>query len=156
PTVIVLMVFLASAYLADGVRVRVARAACSAIVLLCVIYGFLMAEGSYRFNLPYNQEQAVLATWFSKVLVSPDDLVITQFDGAYYDACEFITVLSRAEVLYCRNAQLSLSTDQNREIQRPREVLYLYFHGKTREWFETAEDFEKYGLYGELQAYRGE
>jgi hypothetical protein len=113
-----------------------------------------MAEGNYRTNLPFNLAQADLANWFSHEEVSDHDLVITQYAGTQCDACEWIPLLSRAEVLYCRNAQLALTPEQNRDVQRFREVLYLYFIGKDQQWLETTTQFEWYGLYGEVSSFR--
>jgi len=154
-TIVILLIFLVSAYFPSGSQsLRYARILSLAVVGLCGIYGLLMAEGNYRINLPYNMVQADLATWFGHGKVSANDLVVTQFEGAEYDACEWIPLLSKAEVLYCRNAQLSLTAEQNRNVQRLREVLYLYFDGKDRQWLENSTQFERYGLYGELSSYR--
>lgn len=156
PTIAILLIFLVSAYLPGGPRpLQRTRTVSLAIVGLCFIYGFLMAEGNYRTNLGYNVVQADLASWFGRGEVSAHDLVITQFSGTQYDACEWIPLLSEAEVLYCRNAQLALTPEQNRDVQRLREVLYLYFGGKDHQWVETAAGFERYGLYGELSSFRG-
>jgi len=151
PTIIILFMFLVSAHIADGVRARrMIKAIALATVAWCFIYGSLMAETNYKTNLFYNVVQADLADWFAKGKVSGNDLVVTQFDDSSYDACEWIPLLSEAEVLYCRNAQLALTGEQNRQVQRLREVLYLYFHGKDRHWFETTTHFDRYGLYGDL------
>lgn len=155
PTVVVLSLFLVTTYLPSGVRSRqVERVACVAIILGCFACGSLMAEANYRTNLAYNQEQADLARWFAKGQVSARDLVVVQFTGSAYDSCEWIPMLSKAEVLYCRNAQLTLTPEQNRDVQRLREILYLYFIGKDRQWLQTSTQFETYGLYGELSSYR--
>ena len=105
-------------------------------------------------NLPYNREQADLATWMGRGKVSTRDLVITQFVTTHYDDCEWIPLLSDTEVLYCRNAQLALTPEQNRDVQRFREVLYLYFDGKDHQWLESTTHFEQYGLYGEVSSFR--
>lgn len=155
PTVVILLIFLASAYVPIvGRSLGLARIALFVCVVLCFVYGLLMAEGNYRTNLPYNLEQSDLARWVSRGEVSADDLIITRFEGTAYDDCEWIPLLSTAEVLYCRNAQLALSPEQNRDVQRLREVLYLYFDGKDHRWLETTTQFERFGLYGELSSYR--
>jgi hypothetical protein len=151
PTVVILLVFLASAHIPEqGQSLPFVRCVSFAAVILCCFYGFLSADANYREWLPYNLAQADLAQWFGRHKVSADDLVITQFEGASYDACEWVPLLSQAEVLYCRNAQLSLTAEQNRRIQRFREVLYLYFDGKDRAWFQTTDGFDRYGLYGDV------
>src|SRR4029077_4270050 len=150
PTIIVLFMFLASAHMLDRVQARrLTRAVPLATVGLCFIYGLLMAETNYKANLPHNVVQADLAGWFARGKVSANDLVFTQFADSSYDACEWIPLLSEAEVLYCRNAQLALTGEQTRRVQRLREVLYLYFNGKDRHWLETTTHFDRYGLYGD-------
>ena len=47
-----------------------------------------------------------------------------------------------------------LTPDQNRDVQRLREVLYLYFDGKDRQWLESSTQFARTGLYGELESFR--
>jgi hypothetical protein len=153
-TIVILFMFLASAYIPNGAQsLRRSRMVALGTVVLCFACGFLMAEGNYRSNLPYNLEQADLARWFGRGEVSAHDLVITRFTGSQYDDCEWIPLLSEAEVLYCRNAQLTLTPDQNRDVQRLREVLYLYFDGKDHQWLENTNQFERYGFYGELSSY---
>jgi hypothetical protein len=159
-TIFVLFLFLASAYIPSGAQsLRLTRIVSLTTVLLCCAYGFLTAEYNYRFYLPYNLQQADLASWFGRGEVSTHDLVITQFASAatgvpaHYDDCEWIPLLSKAEVLYCRNAQLTLPPEQNRDVQRLREVLYLYFDGKDHQWLENTTQFEIYGLYGEVSSY---
>jgi len=157
-TVVILFVFLLSAYLpANAQSFRLVRNASASVIVVCLVYGFLMAEGNYRINLPFNRVQADLASWFAKNKLAANDLVITQFSpGAAYDACEWIPLISQAEVLYCRNAQLALTPQQNRELQRFREVLYLYFDGKDQHWLDSAPQFEPYGLYGEVSSFRSQ
>jgi hypothetical protein len=154
-TIIILFIFLASAYLPGGAQgLRLTRIVSLATVGLCFVYGVFMAEGNYRTFLPYNLVQADLASWFGRGEVSDGDLVITQYAGTQCDPCEWIPLLSDAQVLYCRNAQLALTSEQNRDVQRPREVMYLYLDGKDHQWLENATNFEWYGLYGELSSFR--
>ena len=154
-TIVILFMFLASAHIPRGDQaLRLTRIASLATAALCFVYGLLMAEGNYRTNLPYNLEQADLANWMGRSKVSAHDLVITQFVTTHYDDCEWIPLLSDAEVLYCRNAQLTLTPEQNGGVQRFREVLYLYFDGKDHEWLKSSTHFERYGLYGEITSFR--
>ena len=154
PTIVILFIFLVSAYMPSRDRSLRLTIALLAVIVFCVVYGLLMAEGNYRTNLAYNQEQADLDRWISGVDISPQDLILTSFEGTAFDDCEFIPLLSHAEVLYCRNAQLTLTAAQNRDVQRLREVLYMYFDGKDSQWLENATQFERYGVYGELSSYR--
>ena len=90
--------------------------------------------------------------------VAADDLVISQ-----YDACGWVPFLTKAQVLFCRNAQAMLTPQQNRDLQRDREAWYLYFNGKDSEWLESVVSdpnsvhrLENYGMYGEVSSYLGE
>ena len=155
PTIIILFTFLVSAYLPSSAQsIRLTRIASLVTVILCCGYGLLMAEGNCQMNLPFNLEQAEMARWFARGEVSEQDLVITRFETTGYDDCEWIPLLSQAEVLYCRNAQLALTPEQNGDVQRLREVLYMYFDGKDHQWLESSEKFELYGLYGDVSSYR--
>lgn len=154
-TIVILFVFLASAYFpAAGRSLRVARIASVVVVALCCVYGFLMAQGNYKANLPYNVELADFAEWMARGEVSANDLIITQFENSRYDDCEWIPLLSEAESLFCRDAQVILTPEQKRDVQRLREVIYLYFDGKDRQWLENATQFTRTGLYGELSSFR--
>jgi len=154
PAVVVLLTFLIAAHI-PGTRqsLRLMRMISLPIVGLCFIYGLLMAERNYRDNLANNLLQADLASWFSRGEVSSRDIVITQYVSTRCDACEWIALLSDAETLYCRNSQLALTQEQNRDIQRLREVLYLYFAGKDHQWLENTTELERYGLYGDLSSF---
>jgi hypothetical protein len=155
PTIVVLVTFLVSAYTPSRDQAsRLLRIASLATVGFFFVNGLFMAEANYRRYLPYNLEQADMARWFGRGKVSANDLVIAQMTGTtQYDACEWIPLLSDAEVLYCRNAAGLLTPEQNRDVQRLREVLYLYFDGKDRQWLENTAAFERYGFYGELTAF---
>ncbi len=153
-TIAILLTFLASAYTPSGGRARLLlRIASLAVVGACFVNGLFLAEADYRNYLPHNLEQADMARWFGRSQVSANDLIISQFAVSQYDACEWIPFLSDAEVLYCRNAQCVLTPEQNRNVQRLREVLYLYFEGKDRQWLESTTAVERYGFYGELTAF---
>lgn len=153
-TLVILLMFIGSAWIPDGARgIWSIRVGSLTIIVVCFALGIAMAEGNHWYNSGFNLEQRDLAQWFARGEVSPNDLVITQFSGSAYDDCEWVPLLSRAEVLYCRNAQLTLTAQQNREVQRLREVLYLYFTGKDQQWLEDATRFEPYGFYGELSSF---
>jgi hypothetical protein len=154
-TITVLVMFLVSAHVPAAVRpLRLVRVAAVAVLVFCVAFASLMAQANYTANLPYNLEQADLSNWFARGQVSANDLILTQFETSRYDNCEWIPLLTDAEVLYCRNAQVILTPDQNRDVQRLREVLYLYFDGKDHQWLESSTQFARTGLYGELESFR--
>ena len=156
PTVTILLVFLVVAYVPRSSQAF--RFTCTGIAVLCVVYGFLMAEGNYRANLPYNLQQADLSRWAASGEVSANDLIVSHWEGehygAHYQGCEWMPLFLDAQILYCRNAQVALTPEQNRTVQRFREALYMYFDGKDSQWVEKTTDFEAYGLFGELSSFR--
>jgi len=153
-TIVILLIVAVPAYAPlHGRALRLLRITSVAIVGFCFLNGFLVAEGNYRRYLPFNWEQADMAKWFDRNQVSANDLVITQFETTQYDTCEWIPILSDAESLYCRNAQVLLTPKQNHDEQRLREVMYLYFNGKDHQWLENTIQFERYGLYGEVTSF---
>lgn len=154
-TVVIMLAFLVSAYLEEHPGwTDAARPFFLGIIGVCGLFGLLLAEGNYRRNFNHNQELSDLAHWAERSKLTSEDLVITKFVGSAYDSCEFVPLLSPAQVLYCRNAQLALTPEQNRDIQRHREILYLYFDGKDRAWVNDSTSFEGYGIYGEVSSYR--
>jgi len=145
-TIVILFTFAVSAYApSQGKASIVLRRAALAVAGFCLLNAVLVAEASTRQNLPDNLEQADMVRWFERGEVSRNDLVIAQ-----YDACAWVPLLSDAEILFCRPAQCLLTPQQNRQLQRFREVLYLYFIGKDQQWLETTTQLERYGFYFEL------
>jgi hypothetical protein len=148
PTIVVLLVFLVSAWTPSQGRGALAlRVAAIAVVAFCLVTGIFLAEANYRAYAPRNREQADMAKWLEHGQVGANDLVLSRDE-----ACSWVPLLSHAQVLFCRVAQCLLTPEQNREVQRLREVLYLYFNGKDGRWLETTTEFERYGFYYELTA----
>ena len=148
PTIIVLLTFLASSYFPESHQLRhFLRVTSIFIVTFCLANGLLTAEGNYRRHLSTNFEQADVAKWLARGEVQANDLVISRDED-----CAWVPLLSRARVLFCRIAQCLLTSEQNQQTQRLREVLYLYFNGKDGHWLETTTQFERYGFYYETSA----
>lgn len=142
----ILITFVVAAYVPSGPKTsRLLRVSSFCVVAFCFLSGALLAEGNYRFHLSRNLELADMAEWLARGEVSRNDLVISQ-----YDACDWVPVLSDAEVLYCRNAECLLTHEQTRNLQRFREALYLYFLGKDHIWLGATSALERYGFYNEL------
>jgi len=145
-TILVLFTFAVSACAPSQGKASIAlRRAALAVAAFCLLNAVLVAEGSARQNLSDNVEQADIVRWFERGQVSRNDLVIAQ-----YDTCAWVPLLSDAESLFCRPAQCLLTPQQNRQLQRFREVLYLYFIGKDHQWLDTTTQLERYGFYFEL------
>jgi hypothetical protein len=148
PTIVILSAFLFAAHARErGPAATGLRLAALAGVGFCLVNGALQAEGGYRAYLNRNLAQADVTRWLAAGQVAPNDLVISTDD-----LCSWVPLASQAQLLFCRIAQCVLSPQQNLQVQRLREVLYLYFIGKDSRWLETSTQFERYGFYYELTA----
>ena len=107
-----------------------------ALVLL-VLNGALLAQGTYRSSLPANERQAELVRALQTDPPQASDLVITR-SLVVDDDCAWVPLMTRSHVLYCRSAQVLLSPEQNEKIQRLRQAFYLNFTGKDVGWVEEA------------------
>jgi len=104
---------------------------------LVAINGMLLAAGTYRAFLPANREQVALARLLSLWQPAEGDLVIARAQDVD-DACGWVPLLSRQPVLFCPDAEVMLTPQQNRDIHRFRQALYLYFTGRNSHDLEQA------------------
>jgi hypothetical protein len=125
----VLFIFLLSAWTPRFDRNQAWRFALVALILLLTLNGALVADATYRAFLPMNEEQAAIARLLQSDPPEASDLVIARAQGVD-DDCAWVPLLSSSHVLFCRNAQVLLSPEQNRSIQRLRQAFYLNFTNK--------------------------
>jgi hypothetical protein len=135
-TSVVLLTFLVSATLlgrhrryassAPSTRMRVVVGVALGV---SVLNGILMALGTYRMFLPANREQSEVAHLLSSLPPAQGDLVIAR-SLTVDDACGWVALLSRGPVLFCTDAETMLTPQQNLDIHRFRQALYLYFTGR--------------------------
>jgi hypothetical protein len=124
-SVTILLAFLVATRLGDPgnqVGVNVLRVA----TVFLIANGTLLTIGTYRNYFPENQEQAE----FAKAIAGygPGVLVIARSKNVD-DPCGWVNLLIRTEVLYCTDAETMLTAEQNLEIQRPRQAIYLFLTG---------------------------
>jgi hypothetical protein len=97
------------------------------VSLLLLVNGVLLAWGTYRAFLGFNREVAGLSnirdSW------SEGDLVIAR-SKSVDDTCGWIPLMSASPVLFCTDAEVMLTPQQNREVHRFRQAIYLYFIGE--------------------------
>jgi hypothetical protein len=139
-TATVLVTFLVSAgsrYLAN--RARAWRFALSVVTVLLVVNGMLIAHATYRAFLPLNQEQVELTRVLQSDALQANDLVIAR-SLVVDDDCAWVPLVSSSHVLFCRNAQVLFSPEQNDQIQRFRQALYLYFTNRDGRWLKQVLD----------------
>lgn len=109
-----------------------------AIVLLKVFLvanGIVLAQTTFRASLPANKVQAEVTRSLLAEQPQADDLVIAR---SFFvdDDCSWVHLVTSSHALFCRSAQVLLSPDQNKQIHRFRQALYLYFTGKDSGWVE--------------------
>ena len=113
----------------------IARSVLYGILGLLILNGLLVAEATYRFSWAANQEQTEIARVLTSDPLQENDLVIAR-SLTVDDDCAWVPLISKSHVLFCRSAQVLLSPEQNQQIQRFRQALYLYFTNKDALWVE--------------------
>jgi hypothetical protein len=138
PTTVVLITFLASAGL---VRIRnkskTMRIAIALALCVLAMNGILLSLGTYHAFLPINRQQAAVTSLLSSWQPAEGDLVIAR-SQTVDDACGWVTLLSREPVLFCTDAEVILTPQQNREIHRFRQAVYLYLSGQDSGFLKRA------------------
>jgi hypothetical protein len=134
----ILFSFLIAA-LAVRLRTPMWKFALFGAAFLLLVNGIFVAQAAYRHFLPENQELTDLARVLQSDRPQADDLVITT-SLSVDDACAWVPLITSSHVLFCRNAQVLLTPDQNEEIQRFRQALYLYFTNRDEHWVEGILD----------------
>lgn len=113
----------------------IARFVLYGILGLLILNGLLIAEATYRFSWAANQQQSEIARVLTSDPLRENDLVIAR-SLTVDDDCAWVPLVSKSHVLFCRSAQVLLSPEQNQQIQRFRQALYLYFTNKDDLWVE--------------------
>lgn len=102
------------------------------VAVAVILTGFLVSVGLYRSWRPYNKQTSELAELRAGSLKPEEgDLVIARSRDVD-DSCGWIFLLFKAPVLYCTDAQVMLTPQQNLEVHRFREAIYLYLTGEDR------------------------
>jgi hypothetical protein len=129
-TMATLITFLAAATLASVQdRSTIVRTVLGVILVIILLNGALLASGTYRGFLPTNREIVELSRLRSAWGSRNGDLVIARSKNVD-DPCAWIALLAKAPVLFCTDAEVMLTPQQNRDIHRFRQALYLYLSGK--------------------------
>jgi hypothetical protein len=99
------------------------------LIVVVIFNGALLARGTYQGFLQMNREVTELRDLKQYWNPQPGDLVIARSKNVD-DSCGWIVLMSPSPVLFCTDAEVMLTPQQNREIHRFREALYLYFGGE--------------------------
>ncbi len=136
PTVAVLFTFLVSAALVRMHKQSTkTRIAVGVALFVLALNGMLLSVGTYRAFLPANREQVAVARLLSLRRPAGGELFIARSQSVD-DACGWAALLSGRAVLFCTDAEVMLTPQQNRDIHRFRQALYLYFSGKDSDYLE--------------------
>jgi len=129
-TTATLVTFLASALIASmPARHSAASIVVFAALLLVFLNGMLLAIGNYRGALGSNRELAQLSRLANTWDLRAGDLVIAR-SKAVDDDCGWVALLSKSPLLFCTDAEVMLTPQQNHDIHRFRQAVYLYLIGK--------------------------
>jgi hypothetical protein len=134
-TATVLLLFILSSVVADPRLGRITRIAFPVMTALMLLQGIWIAHGLYRAFLPANQEEAAIAQLLQTDPPQANDLIVARALNVD-DVCAWAPLVSQSHVLFCRNAQVLLSPEQNQHLQRFRQAIYLYFGDKDIAWVE--------------------
>lgn len=131
-TTAILVTFLTAAIVASrtGERSRSTDRVLIAVMLLLLVFnGALLAVGNYRGFLPSNQQLAQLSRLANTWDLHENDLVMARSMNVD-DLCGWVALLSKSPLLFCTDAEVMLTPQQNRDTHRFRQALYLYLTGE--------------------------
>jgi hypothetical protein len=130
-TVATLITFLAATVFGPWLKNRSwsARGIVALVLLFILANGTLMVSGTYRGLSNLNREVVQLSDLQPVLNSNNQDLVIAR-SKEVDDACGWIPLVSTSPVLFCTDAEVMLTPQQNRDIHRFRQALYLYFIGE--------------------------
>src|SRR5262249_1821351 len=129
-TMAILVTFLVAVWLDRGFarKVTMASGVIAVLAVILIANGVLLTLGNYRGFKAYNVEEAALASVLPGNL-RPGDLVLAR-SRFVDDPCGWIYALTGHPVLFCTDAEVMLTPEQNLSIHRFRQALYLYFTGQ--------------------------
>ena len=137
-TVATLVTFLAASVLASRQpKFRLADVTLWGVAVIVLLNGLLLTAATYRAYLPSNREIVELSRLQPTWNLKDGDLVIARAENGD-DLCGWTVLLSQPPVLFCTDAQMMLTPQQDREIHRFRQALYLYLSGKDSVSIERA------------------
>ena len=137
-TMAILITFLAAAALAAVPdKFKTVRSVVGLVLAIILLNGVLLASATYRAFLPVNREVIELSRLQREWSAKDGDLVIARSKNVD-DPCGWTVLLTKAPVLFCTDAEVMLTPQQNREIHRFRQAVYLYLTGKDSRLLQRA------------------
>ncbi len=112
------------------------RLGLAGVLAILVFNGLFISLANDRRLLAFNGELVDFTQALRSSTSEQNDLIIARA-VTVDDNCAWVSLVSSAHSIFCRNAQVLLSPEQNQNVQRFRQALYLYFTGKDRRWVES-------------------
>jgi hypothetical protein len=129
PTAAVLLTFLvAAALLRMPKQSNRLRISFGVVLGLLSLNGIFLSVGTYQAFLQMNRQQAEVARLLTLWQPAERDLLIAR-SLVVDDSCGWAALLARAPILFCTDAEVMLTPQQNRDIHRFRQAVYLYLSG---------------------------
>jgi hypothetical protein len=130
-TVATLITFLAAAVFRSSLKTPTwkNRSVVALLSFVVLINGALLVSGTYRGFMDINREVVQLSNLERGLNLSSRDLVLAP-SKTVDDACGWLPLMSPSPVLFCTDAEVMLTPQQNRDVHRFRQALYLYFIGE--------------------------
>ena len=111
------------------------RIGLAGILAILTFNGIFISLANYRRLFLLNNDLVEFAQILRSSAPEQGDVIIARA-LTVDDNCAWVSLVSSAHSLFCRNAQVLLSPEQNLNIQRFRQALYLL--GKNRSWAKAS------------------
>jgi len=106
------------------------------ILVALLLHGSVVAYFTFHRAVSFNKEQAELALLINSLRLRESDLIIAPSRNVD-DTAAWVPLLTKAKVLFTRNAEFVLPPKEKEKIQRCRLALYLFMSGRDVAWVES-------------------
>lgn len=137
-TIATLTPFLIAAALSALPRIpRIAHSIVGFVLVFTLLNGALLAAGTYQNFLQPNREIVELSQLQHLLNLTDSDLLIARSETVD-DRCGWVVLMSPPPVLFCTDAEVMLTPQQNRDVHRFRQAVYLYLTGENSDLMQRA------------------
>ena len=116
---------------------RIAHSVLGFLLVLTLLNGALLVAGTYQQFLQPNREIVELSQLQPLINPTDRDLLIARSETVD-DPCGWVVLMSPSPVLFCTDAEVMLTPQQNRDIHRFRQAVYLYLTGENSDLMQRA------------------
>lgn len=132
------------------------------LLALITLNGVLLSRGNYRGFIQQNEDMVQISR-LQPVFNSGDSELLIARSTTVDDSCGWLALLSTSPVLFCTDAEVMLTPQQNRDIHRFRQAIYLYLTGESRDRLrqtlaagDTSNVIWRLGYWAEAISWSGE